>query len=163
MCHPTTEPGARFVRPIRISQLNSEGGAVRTVREVMAAWEDAWNRHEPEALAALYHDDAVNHQVAFGEPRVGRAAMLEDFRAFFTAFPDSFTRVEVLLIDGARAAVEWFGGATWLGEFAGRAPTGAVFTLRGCGFFVVTDGKIRFQRGYFDRATGFGQLGLVVG
>jgi steroid delta-isomerase-like uncharacterized protein len=128
----------------------------------MAAWEDAWNRHDAEALAALYHVDAVNHQVAFGEPQIGRAAMLADFRAFFAAFPDSFTRVEVLLIDGARAAVEWFGGATWLGEFAGRPPTEATFTLRGCGFFVITDGKIKFQRGYVDRATWFGQLGLPV-
>lgn len=135
---------------------------MRTVREVMAAWEEAWNRRDAEALAALYHDDAINHQVAFGEPRVGREALLADFRFFFAAFPDSFTRVEVTLIDGDRAAVEWFGGATWLGPFAGQAPTGAAFTLRGCGFFLVTDGKIKTQRGYIDRASWFGQLGLPV-
>lgn len=135
---------------------------MRTVREVVVAWEDGWNRRDAEALAALYHEDAVNHQVAFGEPRAGRAAVLADLRTFFAAFPDSFTRVEVVMIDGDRAAVEWFGGATWLGEFAGRPPTGAAFTLRGCGFFVVADGLIRFQRGYVDRATWFGQLGLPV-
>ncbi len=106
---------------------------MRTVREVMVAWGEAWNGHDADALAALYHDDAVNHQVAFGDPRVGRDAMREDFRAFFAAFPDSYTRVEVTLIDGARAAVEWVGGATWTGPFAGRAPTGAPFTLRGAG------------------------------
>ena len=39
-------------------------------------------------------------------------------------------------------------------------PNGRSFTLRGCGFFHVTDGKILYQRGYFDKATWFGQLGI---
>jgi predicted ester cyclase len=55
--------------------------------------------------------------------------------------------------------LEWFGGGTWRGEFAGMAPNGRTFTLRGCGFFYVT-GKIGFQRGYFDKATWFAQLGI---
>ena len=129
----------------------------------MRLWEEAFNRRDADALAALYHDDAVNLQVAVGKPAVGRAAVLADARAFFTAFPDNFTRVEVLLVDGDRAAVEWFGGGTWLGEFADRPPTGRAFTLRGCGFFVVTDGLIKTQRGYWDKATWFGQIGLPYG
>lgn len=40
------------------------------------------------------------------------------------------------------------------------SPNGRSFTLRECGFFHVTEGKIRFQRGYFDKATWFGQLGI---
>jgi predicted ester cyclase len=54
--------------------------------------------------------------------------------------------------------LEWFGGGTWQGKFAEMAPNGRSFTLRGCGFFHLTEGKIRFQRGYFDKATCFGQL-----
>ena len=46
------------------------------------------------------------------------------------------------------------------GEFAGMAPNGRTFTLRGCGFFYVTGGKIGFQRGYFDKAIWFAQLGI---
>jgi predicted ester cyclase len=56
--------------------------------------------------------------------------------------------------------LEWFGGGTWQGEFDGMAPNGRPYTLGGCGFFHVTDGRIRFQRGYFDKATWFGQLDL---
>jgi pimeloyl-ACP methyl ester carboxylesterase len=41
-------------------------------------------------------------------------------------------------------------------------PTGRTFTLRGCGFFQIVDGKIRSQRGYWDRATWFNQLGLPI-
>jgi steroid delta-isomerase-like uncharacterized protein len=126
----------------------------------MRLWEEAWTRHDAAALASLYREDAVNHQVAAGAPAVGRAAILADLGAFFAAFPDSYTRVETLLVDGDRAAVEWSGGGTWLGEFLGRRPNGKAFALRGCGFFVISDGLIAFQRGYWDKATWFGQLGI---
>jgi ketosteroid isomerase-like protein len=45
-------------------------------------------------------------------------------------------------------------------SFLHAFPDSRSFTLRGCGFFHVTDGKIRFQREYFDKATWFGQLGI---
>jgi len=44
----------------------------------------------------------------------------------------------------------------------GQSATGRAFTLRGSGFFYVVEGKIKFQRGYWDRATWFGQLGLPI-
>jgi steroid delta-isomerase-like uncharacterized protein len=133
---------------------------MRTPREVVLAWLDAFQRRDPHAAAALYHEDAVNHQVAAGEPAVGRDAILADFRAFTHAFPDSYTNEENVFSDGEWAVIEWSGGGTWLGEFAGRPPNGHAFTLRGCGFFHVVEGKIVFQRGYWDRATWFGQLGI---
>lgn len=133
---------------------------MKTPREVVEAWVAAFNRRDAHAAAALYHDDATNIQVAAGEPTAGRQAILEGLLAFFRAFPDNSTRIENLFQDGEWAILEWSGGGTWLGEFAGRAPNGYSFTLRGCGFFRVTDGKIRFQRGYWDKATWFGQLGI---
>jgi predicted ester cyclase len=82
--------------------------------------------------------------------------------AFFRACPDTFTHIENLFEDGEWAIREWSGVGTWHGEFAGQVPHGNAFTLRGCGFFHVTDGKIRFQRGYWDKATWFGQLGIAI-
>jgi steroid delta-isomerase-like uncharacterized protein len=121
---------------------------------------EAFNRRDAEAAAALYHDDAVNDQVAAGEPTVGRSAMLEGFRSFFRAFPDNFTTPVNVLQDGEWVALEWEGGGTWRGEFAGRQPNGRAFTLRGCGFFRVIGGKIAFQRGYWDKATWFAALDI---
>jgi steroid delta-isomerase-like uncharacterized protein len=80
----------------------------------------------------------------------------------FAAFPDSFTHVENLFEAGEWAMLEWSGGATWRGEFAGMPPNGKTFTLRGCGFFHVVDGQIKYQRGYWDRATWFKQLDIPV-
>jgi steroid delta-isomerase-like uncharacterized protein len=133
-----------------------------TAKDVMLAWVDAFNRRDAGALIPLYHPEATNHQVAAGEPVVGRDAIIRDSRGFFAAFPDSYTHVEAMHQDGEWVMLEWSGGATWLGEFAGRPPNGKTFKLRGCGFFHVVGGRIRFQRGYWDRAGWFLQLGIPV-
>jgi steroid delta-isomerase-like uncharacterized protein len=135
--------------------------ATKTPREVVLEWVAAYNARDAQALAELYHEDATNHQVALGEPLVGKQQMLENFSAFFHAFPDNFTHVENLFESGEEWAIlEWYGGATWKGELDGMVPNGKSFRLRGCGFFRVVDGKIAFQRGYFDRATWFSQLDI---
>ena len=133
---------------------------MKTPREVVQEWVAAYNQRDARAAAELYHEDAMNFQVALGAPSVGRHMILDDLLSFFHAFPYNFTHVENLFEDGEWAMLEWFGGGTWRGEFAGMAPNGRSFTLRGCGFFYVTGGKIGFQRGYFDKATWFAQLGI---
>ena len=135
---------------------------MKTPKQVVTEWAAAFNQRDAAAAAALYHEDATNIQVPFGEPLRGRRAMLENFTEFFRAFPDSYTRVESIFEDGDWAIIEWSGGGTFLGKFAGQAPTGRTFTLRGCGFFQIVDGKIRSQRGYWDRATWFNQIGLPI-
>ena len=104
-------------------------------KSLVTAWVEAFNRHDAEALAAMYAEDAVNHQVA-EEPVVGRAAILRFFAAGFAAF-DMRCIPENLFEDGDWAILEW------------RDPNG----LRGCGFFHIRDGLIRFQRGYWDKLT----------
>ena len=127
----------------------------------MRAWENAYNRRDPFSLIELYADDAENLQVAFGEtPLRGKEALLESFVSFFRAFPDNYTNIENLFVDGEWAIVEWNGGGTFTGKLGDAEPTGKSFKLRGCGFFHVVEGKIQFQRGYFDRHTWFSQIGL---
>lgn len=132
----------------------------KSPKEVLLAWAAAYNERDPRALAALYHEDAENVQVAFDTPVRGRDALLESFTGFFRAFPDNYTHIENLFEDGEWAIIEWSGGGTFLGELGGNPPTGKSFTLRGCGFFRVVEGKILFQRGYFDRLTWFSQIGM---
>ena len=101
--------------------------------ETVRVWVDAFNRADLDALAALYADDAINHQVA-EEPVAGRDAIRQ-------MFADDFARatmvciVENIFSDGEWAILEW------------RDPLG----LRGCGFFHVVAGRIVFQRGYWDK------------
>lgn len=102
-------------------------------KEVVFQWVDAFNRQDTEAIAGLYHEDAVNHQVA-NEPVAGREAIRAMFAAEFAA-ADTTAIVENIFEDGQWAILEW------------RDPLG----LRGCGFFHVVHGKILIQRGYWDK------------
>lgn len=102
-------------------------------RQVVEAWVEAFNRGDADALGAMYRDDAVNHQVV-SEPVHGRAAIQAMFRTEFAA-AEMVCIPENLFEDGEWAILEW------------RDPKGP----RGCGFFRVVDGKIAFQRGYWDQ------------
>lgn len=102
-------------------------------KDVVRAWVEAFNRGDADALAALYADDAVNHQVA-ESPVEGKAAIRAMFADGFARFKMTCL-VENVFEDGDCAILEW------------KDPTG----LRGCGFFWVKDGKIARQRGYWDK------------
>ena len=111
-------------------------------RELIRSWVEAFNRADAEALADLYADDAVNHQVA-ESPVHGRAAIRRTFAEGFAAARMTCI-VENVFEDGEWAILEW------------RDPLG----LRGCGFFHVVDGRIVFQRGYWDKLSFLRQQGL---
>lgn len=104
-------------------------------KEVVSKWVDAFNNADVQALVALYHDDATNHQVA-NTPAVGIKAIEEMFTKEF-ATAEMVSIVENIFEDGQWAILEW------------RDQLG----LRGCGFFHVVNGKILFQRGYWDKLT----------
>lgn len=114
-------------------------------RRLVEAWVEAFNRADAEALAAMYREDAINHQVA-NEPVEGRPAI----RAMFA---EGFAQAEMVCIaenifeDGDWAILEW------------RDPKG----LRGCGFFQIVGGQIAFQRGYWDKLSFLKLHGLEPG
>ena len=131
-------------------------------KTLLQNWIDAFQACDVEAVIACYSKDALNFQVAAGEPAVGIERIEADTREFFKGFPDAWSRVENLIGDGDWAAWEWVGGGTFTGEFYDNQPTGKSFEIRGCGFFNFRDGKIVMQRGYWDRLSWFSQVGLPV-
>jgi len=113
-------------------------------RQLVLAWVDAFNRGDVAALAALYSEEATNHQVA-EQPVSGRAAIRQMFeREFARAKMECI--VENIFQDGEWAILEW------------RDPLG----LRGCGFFHVKHGQIEFQRGYWDKLSFLRMHGLPI-
>ena len=102
-------------------------------KEVIQRWVTLFNQGNAEALAELYHTDAVNHQV-MNDPIEGRNAIRQMFETEF-ASADMTCIVENIFEDDDWAILEW------------KDPLG----LRGCGFFQIEDDKINFQRGYWDK------------
>ena len=102
-------------------------------REVVKRFVALFNNADAQGLSELYASDAINHQVA-NDPVVGN----ENIRSMFeTEFgqADMTCIVENIFEDGEWAILEW------------KDPMG----LRGCGFFHIVDGKIKLQRGYWDK------------
>ncbi len=116
-----------------------------TPKQLIQRWVKRFNEGDADALAAMYHEDAINHQVA-NDPVVGREAIKQMFAAEFAQF-NMTCLIENLFEDGDWAMLEW------------RDPSG----LRGCGFFHVLDGKIKRQRGYWDKLTFLGKTGKLPG
>jgi limonene-1,2-epoxide hydrolase len=103
-------------------------------RQTIERWVECFNSGDYQAIAALYADDAVNHQIPL-DPVIGRAGIEEFHRQTFAGGPLTCTPIN-LVVDGDWAALEW------------TDPDG----FRGCGFFRVRDGLIVQQRGYWDSA-----------
>lgn len=113
-------------------------------RQVVERWVEMFNAADADGLADLYHSDAINHQVT-QEPVQGRDAIRAMFqREFATA--DMTCIVDALYEAGDVVALEW------------RDPLG----LRGCGFFTVRNGRIAFQRGYWDKLAFLKMHGLPI-
>jgi limonene-1,2-epoxide hydrolase len=92
-----------------------------TPKELVQEWIEAFNKADVDAIAELYADHAINHQVA-NDPIAGKEAIRQMFATEFFQ-------------DGDWVILEW------------KDPNG----LRGCGFFQIQDNKIVFQRGYWDK------------
>lgn len=115
-----------------------------TPKELILKWVVLFNKKDATGITALYHDDAINHQVA-NEPIHGKEAIGKMFSEEFIA-ADMTCIIENLFEDGEWAILEW------------KDPLG----LRGCGFFQVIEGKIKFQRGYWDKLSFLRQHNLPI-
>ncbi|MEZ5737259.1 MAG: nuclear transport factor 2 family protein [Novosphingobium sp.] len=113
-------------------------------RQLVEVWVERFNAGDAAKLAELYHEDAVNHQVT-QDPVEGRTSIQAMFEREFEA-ADMVCIPEAIHEAGDVAALEW------------RDPLG----LRGCGFFTVRDGRISFQRGYWDKLSFLKMHGLPI-
>ncbi len=102
-------------------------------KEVLEKWVQEFNNADAEALAELYSENAVNHQIA-ESPIEGKDSIRKMFEEEFAA-AEMICIIENLFEDGEWAILEW------------KDPLG----LRGCGFFQIQNGKIINQRGYWDK------------
>ena len=113
-------------------------------REVVEAWVEAFNKADADLISSYYADDATNYQIANQEV-TGKEAIRAMFQDEF-ATADMVCIVENIFQDGQWSILEW------------KDPLG----LRGCGFFLVENDKITFQRGYWDKLSFLKQHGLPI-
>ena len=116
-----------------------------TPTELIRLWVDRFNSADIDGLADLYAEDAVNDQVVFSEPLIGRAAIRELLEI-------DFSRAKMVCIEERIYECDDTAILQW------RDPIG----LKGCGFFQVKNDQIVHQKGYFDQLSFFKAQGIPV-
>ncbi|MEM5275607.1 nuclear transport factor 2 family protein [Cupriavidus taiwanensis] len=112
--------------------------------ELLQAFNDAWNRHDLDALMACMADDCVFHGVAgpdlLGRSFVGREAVREGFQLAWQTFPDA------QWVDGDHFVV----GDRGVSEstFRGTRADGARIEARMVDVFTFRGGKIAVKNAY---------------
>ena len=106
--------------------------------DMLAAFSDAWNRHDLPALMSFMHVDCVFETAAgpeaWGTRHTGHEAVGKAFASAWAAFPDAQWRNGKHLVMGERGMSEW--------TFTGTAADGTRSESDGVDLFTFKDGKI---------------------
>jgi steroid delta-isomerase-like uncharacterized protein len=112
--------------------------------DLLQAFNDAWNRHDIDALMSFMADDCAFHGVAGGEllgrSFVGRDAVREGFVLAWQTFPDASWTEGEHFVSGERGVSE--------STFRGTRADGARIEARMVDVFTFRDGKIAVKNAY---------------
>jgi ketosteroid isomerase-like protein len=132
--------GAESPMPM-ISDQNSQMTAP-TTRIVIERFNEAFNRHDADALAPLLTDDTVFEDTSpapDGQRIEGKAAVLAFWRVWFTHNADASFEAEDVIVSGDRAVVRWV---------YRKLRNGQPWHLHGVDIFTVRDGKVAAKLAY---------------
>jgi ketosteroid isomerase-like protein len=87
-----------------------------TIRELIDAYNDAWNRQDLDAVASMHADGIVFHNYTAGERVEGSEAVREHIGRIFAAWPSLRFEGRSLRIGHDFAVSEWTASATKDGE-----------------------------------------------
>lgn len=112
--------------------------ATEVTTATLAAFSDAWNRHDLPALMSFMHADCVFETAAgpnaFGARHQGHEAVAKAFESAWINVPDAQWRNGKHWVAGDRGVSEW--------TFTGTAADGSAIESNGVDLFTFRDGKI---------------------
>ncbi|QNK01594.1 nuclear transport factor 2 family protein [Dyella telluris] len=112
-------------------------------RSVVLAMFDAFNRHDADAMARLYAENATLSSSDFCAQRAGRAEVARTYRRLFLAFPDIRDEVESMVVQDGQVAMRFVARSA-----AGVSPLHLPIST----FLVVRQGQIVSDDSTFDTA-----------
>jgi steroid delta-isomerase-like uncharacterized protein len=117
------------------------GATITTTTEhtlgTIAAFNDAFNRHDVDAVMALMTDDVTFENTSpfpDGERYEGQAAVRRFWEKLFTSTPDAHFEAEDIFAADDRCTVRW--------RYTFTSSDGAAGHVRGVDVFRVRDGKV---------------------
>lgn len=124
-----------------------------TIRALIGAYYDAFNRADTAAMEAALHDD-FEHHVNEGDIRKGKAAFAAFNRHMTESYRENLTDIVVMTNpDGTRAAAEFIVNGTYLKTDPGLPEArGQSYRLPAGAFFTIRDGQIARVTTYYNLA-----------
>ena len=114
----------------------------QATRAAIDNFNDAFNRHDADKLAAFLTDDTVFEDTSpapDGRRVEGKAAVVEFWRGWFQRNADAHFEAEEVIVGGNRATVLWV---------YKKMRNGQPWHLRGVDVFTVKDGKVAAKLAY---------------
>jgi ketosteroid isomerase-like protein len=111
-------------------------------RATIDSFNEAFNWHDADALAALLTEDTVFEDTSpapDGRRIEGKAAVVEFWRGWFARNADARFEAEEVIVSGNRAVVRWV---------YHKLRNGQPWRLRGVDIFTVRDGKVAAKLAY---------------
>ena len=116
--------------------------AAPATRMVVDRFNEAFNRHDADALAAWLTDDTVFEDTSpapDGQRIEGKTAVVAFWRTWFARNADAVFEAEDVIVSGDRAVVRWV---------YRKLRNGQPWHLRGVDVFTVRDGKVAAKLAY---------------
>jgi ketosteroid isomerase-like protein len=127
------------MRTIMTAESDTQANAAR---QVIDRFNDAFNRHDIDAVAALLTDDTVFEDTSpppDGRRIEGKAAVVAHWRQWFARNAGAQFEAEEMIVTGDRAVVRWV---------YRKARDGQPWHLRGIDVFTVREGKVAAKLAY---------------
>jgi ketosteroid isomerase-like protein len=121
---------------------SSSPGAADSTRTVIERFNEAFNRHDIDALAELLTDDTIFENTSpppDGTRIEGKAAVLDFWRSWFARNADATFDVEDVIVCDNRAVVRWI---------YRKARNGQRWRIRGVDVFTVRGGRVAAKLSY---------------
>ena len=128
-------------------------------------YNDAWGRHDVEAIVAMHTEDSVFENHTTGDVNVGRDAIGRAIAGIFGVFPDLAFETRRQYIREDLVVQEWTARGTHRGPMRRSgleiAPTGRTVEYRGMDVIPMAEGLVARKDVYSDGVTLLRQLGLT--
>jgi ketosteroid isomerase-like protein len=115
------------------------------VERLITRYNDAWNRHDLDAISSLHSPAIVFDNHTAGERVEGADAVAHHIAGIFSGWPDLSFRTRRLYVREDFAACEWTASAT--------APDGRSLEWDGVDLFPLVDGRIARKDVYSSSGT----------
>jgi steroid delta-isomerase-like uncharacterized protein len=130
------------------------------LQAVVDRYIQAQQRRSPKELASFHAEHGVVESPMYGT-LVGRAAIEEAYRSFYTSFPDAAFSVEEIVIEPPELAVFATVTATHVNEFFGLPGTNRRIDFRGARLLHLEGDLIVRERRVYDFTGILVQVGVL--